>query len=376
MSSMASNLHYEIALSLFPRVGSVNARRLVAYLGNLNAVFESSPKTLKDIPGIGPGLIKTLVDQREIVLKQAEKEIGFINKYGIKTFFYLDQGYPRRLAQCDDAPVILFQKGIADLNHQKIISIVGTRNATDYGRQITEVLISGLSSVGINVLIVSGLAFGIDVTAHKAALKYGLPTVGVVGHGLDKIYPSEHANLAREMVAEGGGILSDFPSGTKIDPGNFPRRNRIIAGLSDCTLVIESGEKGGALVTSDIANSYNRDVFAFPGRIDDPYSKGCNDLIKKNKAALIESTADLIEYMGWETNAIPRQQVLLIDLNDEERRIINLLKTGDIITTDIAANELSMTVQTINSLMLNLEFKGVLKSLPGNRFKLISRIEL
>jgi DNA processing protein len=370
----SSCLQYEIALSLFPGIGSVNARRLVAYLGSLNAVFETSSKSLKDIPGIGSGLIKTLVEQRDIILKQAEKEIGFIQKYGIKTFFYLDKDFPRRLAQCDDAPVILFQKGIADLNFPKIISVVGTRNATDYGRQLTEDLISGLSAAGIKVMVVSGLAFGIDVTAHKSALKHNLPTLGVVGHGLDKIYPSVHSNLAREMVAEGGGILSDFPSGSKIDPGNFPRRNRIVAGLSDCTIVVESGEKGGALVTADISNSYNRDVFAFPGRTDDQFSKGCNDLIKHNKAALIESANDLIEYMGWETNAIPRQQVLLIDLTDEERKVIELLRSGEVITTDIAAIAMNMNVQTINSLMLNLEFKGVLRSLPGNRFKLISSI--
>jgi DNA processing protein len=165
--------------------------------------------------------------------------------------------------------------------------------------------------------------------------------------------------------------LSDFPSGSKIDPGNFPRRNRIVAGLSDCTIVVESGEKGGALVTADIANSYNRDVFAFPGRTNDPFSKGCNDLIRRNKAALIESAADLIDFMGWEANTQPRQQVLLIDLSKEEQQIVDLLRSNEIITTDIAARELNMTVQAINSLMLNLEFKGVLKSLPGNRFKLV-----
>jgi DNA processing protein len=373
---MSSNLHFEIALSLFPRVGAVNARRLVAYLGSVNGVFEASKKSLKEIPGIGPAMIKTVIDKRDVVLKQAEKELRFIAKYGIKTYFYLNKEYPRRLAQCDDAPVILFQKGVSDLNHSKIISVVGTRNATDYGRQITEELISGLATTGVNVLVVSGLAFGIDITAHKAALKHNLPTLGVVGHGLDKMYPSAHRNLAREMVAAGGGLLSDFPSESNIDPGNFPRRNRIVAGLSDCTIVVESGEKGGALVTADIANSYNRDVFAYPGRTDDQYSKGCNDLIKRNKAALIESATDLIEYMGWETSSVPRQQVLLIDLTDEERRVIELLKTGEIITTDIAAISLNMTVQMINSLMLNLEFKGVLKSLPGNRFKLISRIDL
>jgi DNA processing protein len=368
---MSSNLIYQIALSLFPRIGAVNSRRLVAYLGSLNAVFEASPKSLKDIPGLGNGLIRTVIEKREEVLKRAEKEIEFIGKYKLKTFFYLDRDYPRRLAQCDDAPVILFQKGDADLNYQKIISVVGTRNATDYGRHVTEELIVGLVESGINVLIVSGLAFGIDITAHKSALKHQLPTLGVVGHGLDKMYPSAHTNLAREMIASGGGVLSDFPSGSKIDPGNFPRRNRIVAGLSDCTIVVESGEKGGALVTADIANSYNRDVFAYPGRTGDPFSKGCNDLIRRNKAALIESAADLIDFMGWEANAQPRQQVLLIDLSVEEQQIVELLKTNEIITTDITARELNMTVQTINSLMLNLEFKGILKSLPGNRFKLV-----
>jgi len=371
---MSSNLIYSIALSLFPRVGSVNSRRLVAYLGSLNAVFEATPKLLKDIPGIGDGLIKTVIDSRDEVLKRAEKEVDFIRKYDLKTFFYLDKDYPRRLAQCDDAPVILFQKGNVELNHSKIISVVGTRNATDYGRQLTEELISGLSGANIDVLVVSGLAFGIDITAHKSALKHQLPTLGVVGHGLDKIYPSAHTNLAREMISAGGGVLSDFPSGSKIDPGNFPRRNRIIAGLSDCTIVVESGEKGGALVTADIANSYNRDVFAYPGRTGDPFSKGCNDLIRRNKAALIESASDLIDFMGWEANAQPRQQVLMIDLSGEEQQIVDLLRSNEIITTDIAARELNMSVQTINSLMLNLEFKGILKSLPGNRFKLIGKL--
>jgi len=371
---MSSNIIYQIALSLFPGIGAVNSRRLVAYLGSVNAIFEATPKSLKDIPGIGVGLIKTVIECRDDILKRAEKEVDFIRKYNLKTFFYLDREYPRRLAQCDDAPVILFQKGNVDLNYQKIISVVGTRNATDYGRQMTEELIKDLSESNINVLVVSGLAFGIDIAAHKSALKHQLPTLGVVGHGLDKIYPSVHTNLAREMITAGGGVLSDFPSGSKIDPGNFPRRNRIIAGLSDCTIVVESGEKGGALVTADIANSYNRDVFAYPGRTGDPFSKGCNDLIKRNKAALIESASDLIDFMGWESNTQPQQQLLLIDLTTDEQQIVDLLKSNEIITTDIASRELNMSVQNINSLMLNLEFKGLLKSLPGNRFKLVGRV--
>jgi DNA processing protein len=366
-------LNYQIALSMFPRIGAVNARRLVAYLGSLDAVFEAPGKALKDIPGIGSNLINIILENRYEMLEKASREVGFIQKHNIKTYFYLDKAFPKRLAQCSDAPVILFQKGDADLNHQRIVSIVGTRSATEYGRELTENLVKGLARAGIEVLVVSGLAFGIDGTAHKAALKNRFPTIGVVGHGLDKLYPSAHKNLARDIVEAGGGILTDFPSGSKIDPGNFPRRNRIIAGLADCTIVVESASKGGALVTADIANSYNRDVFAFPGKVSDQFSAGCNNLIRKNAAALITSANDLIEYMGWEANAQPRQQVIMIDLDEDEKQVVELLSGNEIITTDFASRKLNWSVQKINSLMLNLEFKGVLKSLPGNRFKLLSK---
>ncbi len=368
------DLLYQIALSIFPRIGSVTSRKLVAYLGSVETVFNAPSKTLKEVPGIGNAMIKSIIDNRDDILKRAQKEVDFINKYQIKTYFYLDKEYPRRLTQCEDAPVILFQKGNANLNQSKIISIVGTRNSTDYGRELTNELVSGLATSGINVLVVSGLAYGVDIAAHKASLKNNIPTLGVVGHGLDKIYPAAHANFAREMIAAGGGILSDFPSESKIDPGNFPRRNRIVAGISDCTIVIESASKGGALVTADIANSYNRDVFAYPGRTNDIYSAGCNDLIKRNKAAMIESSTDLIEYMGWEANSQPQQQVLLIDLSEDELRVVESLRSNEIGTSDSISRDLSMPVQTVNSLLLNLEFKGILKSLPGNRFKLNSRV--
>jgi DNA processing protein len=361
---------------MFPRVGSINARRLVAYLGSVKAVFEATKKELKDIPGIGKSLIKTIVEQRDEVLQQALNEVGFIEKYKIQTFFYLDQKYPRRLAQCEDAPVILYLKGKIDLNFPRIVSVVGTRNATENGRALANELIEGLAQCGISVLVVSGLAFGIDVMAHKAAIKAGLPTLGVVGHGLDKMYPSTHAAIAKEMLAKDGGLISDFPSGSKIDPGNFLRRNRIIAGLADCTIVIESAEKGGALVTADIANSYNRDVFAYPGRPTDQYSKGCNSLIKNNKAALIESSADLIAFMGWEVNKNPVQQPLLIELSDDEKTIVSVLKLNDIATTDLISREVNLPVQKINSVLLGLEFQGVVKSLPGNRFKLLVNVNL
>ena len=372
--SMSLPLKYQIALSLFPRIGAVSARRLVAYLGSVNAIFESTKKELKLIPGIGPSLIKTLIDQRDAVLQEAEKELAFIQKYQLKTFFYLDKDYPRRLAQCEDAPVILYLKGKVDLNSTRIISVVGTRNATENGRQLATNLVSGLKDNGMDVLVVSGLAYGIDVAAHKAALKVGLPTLGVVGHGLDKMYPANHASIAKEMVANNGGLLTDFPSESKIDPGNFLRRNRIVAGLADCTIVVESAVKGGALVTADIANSYNRDVFAFPGRATDQYSAGCNQLIKNNKAALIENSADLIAFMGWESNQKPVQPPLFLELNADEKLIVEALKQNEIITTDFIARGTQLPVQKINTILLDLEFKGVVKSLPGNRFKLIVQL--
>lgn len=371
---MSSSLIHKIALSLFPNIGPVNARRLVAYLGSVDAVFNVSKSELNGIPGIGKSLIGIVINKREEVLKRAHRQLEFVEKYKLKTFFYLDQNYPRRLAQCVDAPVILFMKGDVDLNYPRIISVVGTRNATEYGRQLTKELITGLAENGLDIIVVSGLAYGIDITAHKAAMKAALPTLGVVGHGLDKIYPAPHASTAKEMIANKGGLLTDFPSDVKIDPGNFLRRNRIIAGLADCTIVVESAEKGGALVTADIANSYNRDVFAFPGRPSDQYAQGCNNLIKNNKAALIENATDLIAFMGWETNHQPVQQHLLIDLNEKEKLIVNVLQQNEISTTDFISRTVELPVQKINSILLNLEFKGIVKSLPGSRFKLLVKI--
>jgi DNA processing protein len=267
----------------------------------------------------------------------------------------------------------MYMKGDINLNNSRVISIVGTRNATEYGREMTETLISDLASKGIDALIVSGLAYGIDVIAHKAAMKFNLPTLGVVGHGLDRMYPAAHASIAKEMVQKNGGLLSDFPSGSKIDPGNFLRRNRIVAGLADCTVVIESGKKGGALVTADIASSYNRDVMAFPGKTTDAYSSGCNDLIKQNKAALIENADDLITLMGWTAQAQPIQQALFIDLTTEEQLAMELLRSNSTITVDELARSLKKTVQQINTLLLSLEFSGLVKALPGNRFKIVQK---
>ncbi|MDA3928919.1 MAG: DNA-processing protein DprA [Prolixibacteraceae bacterium] len=373
---MISPLTYKIALSLFPRIGAINARRLVAYTGSLNAVFELSKNEMKGIPGIGKGIIKTIIEKRNEVIQKAQKELEFIKKYNLNTFFYLDKNYPTRLAQCDDAPVIMYMKGEVDLNQSRIISIVGTRNSTDNGREYTNELIRGLKSKGIEVLVVSGLAYGIDVAAHKAALKNNTPTIGVVGHGLDKMYPSAHASIAKEMVHNDGGLLSDFPSESAIDPGNFLRRNRIVAGLADCTIIVESAKKGGALVTADIANSYNRDVFAYPGRPSDQYSVGCNKLIQENKAGLIESSSDLIEFMDWEAKQLPSQAKLLYNFSEDEKSIVKTLQKNDISTIDYISRTCNFSVQKINTILLNLEFEGIVKSLPGNRFKLLVQLSI
>lgn len=372
---MLPPLEYQIALSFFPRIGAVTARKLVAYMGSVQSVFESPKSKFYDIPGIGKTHIKNLLEGRDNILRQAEREVKFLQQYNIKSYFFLDKNYPRRLAQCSDAPIIFYMKGDVDLNCSKIISVVGTRNATTHGREMTESLIAEIARQGVKPVIVSGLAYGIDIAAHKSALKHELSTIGVLAHGLNKIYPSQHSSVAKNMVRSNGALLSDFPSECKMDPGNFLRRNRIIAGLADCTVVVESAAKGGALVTADIANSYNRDVFAYPGRTTDEFSAGCNALIKNNKAALIESGNDLIEFMGWEAQNEPVQQTLLIDLDKEETLIVSALKQNEVSTTDFISREVNLPVQKINSLLLNLEFKGAVKSLPGNRFKLIGNVQ-
>jgi len=363
------SLFYKVAVSLIPGIGGVLAKNLIAYVGSPEAVLSESYKALVKIPGIGQinaGKIKN-----KDVLKRAEKEIEFINKYKIDVFFYTDSGYPRRLKNCVDSPVILYTKGKMNLNEERVVSIVGTRHATDYGKKLCEELIENFAVRNYKILVVSGLAYGIDIHAHKSALKFNLPTIGVVGHGLDKMYPSLHADIARKMLAN-GGLVSDFPSGSKIDPANFIRRNRIVAGLADATIVVESAIKGGALITADIAFSYNRDVFAFPGRTDDIYSKGCNQLIRKNGASLIEGINDLEYFMGWESTNKEKsvQASLFYDLNPEEEKVVELLTRKNPLFIDEISSELKMPGSKVSSLLMNMEFKNMLVSLPGKMYKL------
>jgi len=366
---ISDNLIYKIAISLIPGIGSVTARNLIAYIGSVEGVFQEKEKNLLKIPGVGEVNAQKIV--RQNVLERARREVDFILKNRIKTFFYLDENYPTRLKNCSDAPIVLYFRGTANLNEQRIISVVGTRNATNYGKELCDELIRSFSQRNYPLLVVSGLAYGIDVHAHKACLKYDIPTVGVFAHGLDNMYPALHAPIAAKML-EKGGLITDFISETKIDRNNFLRRNRIIAGLSDATIVVESAEKGGALVTADIANSYNRDVFAFPGRSNDPFSKGCNKLIKLNEAALVENQVDIEKAMNWDVKVQatrPIQTSLFVELTADEQKLINLLKGGDRFVDEITI-ETQLPMSRVSALLLGLEFNGLVTSLPGKMYRL------
>ncbi len=363
-------LVYEIALTMLPGIGHVSGKKLVALCGGLEAIFKDSRKDLLRRKTIGENVINKLLEGRNEALRKAEKEVRFIEKYHIKTLFFLDKSYPYRLGNCHDAPLLLYYKGNADLNSPRVVSIVGTRKATDYGRDVCSRIVEGLQQSG--VLVVSGLAFGIDSCAHKSALQLGLPTVGVLGHGLDRIYPQQNKGLAEKMISN-GGLITDFPSETQPDRENFPMRNRIIAGLCDALIVVEAASSGGALITADIANSYNRDVFAVPGRLNDEYSKGCNSYIKTNRAALIESAEDIRYIMGWDSSS-PRsesiQRELFQELSESEKTITDILKTQSDAGIDVLVSDSGMKSSELAKILLALEFRGVIRSLPGKRYQL------
>ncbi|MEI7525504.1 MAG: DNA-processing protein DprA [Mariniphaga sp.] len=369
---MADDMIYKIALSLIPGIGSITAKSLIAYTGSAEQVFREKEKVLRQIPGVGSILANNIIHSE--VMSRAGKELEFVQKNGIKAHFYLDADYPQRLLGCADAPIVLFVKGNPVLNCTKAISIVGTRHATEYGKKLVDQFIGVLAERGYQMLIVSGLAYGIDIQSHKSALRTGLPTVAVLGHGLETIYPSLHTSIARDMVDNNGGLVSDFLSYSIIDRTNFLRRNRIIAGLSDATIVVQSAKKGGALVTADIANSYNRDVFAFPGRIGDLYSEGCHFLIKSNRAALIESVSDLEYVMNWsatQSRADAVQPCLFYDLNTDEKLIVDLLRNEGETAIDLICIKTMLPMNKVSPTLLNLEFAGIVKGLPGKVFKAI-----
>ncbi|MBO6058011.1 MAG: DNA-processing protein DprA [Bacteroidales bacterium] len=357
---------YEIALTLIPYIGVVNGKKLVAYCGGAEAVFCENKNALRQISGIHENIIKG-IDSKDVMIR-AEEEMMFIEKNGIRPLFYLDKDYPKRLQHCHDSPMMLYYKGNADLNAEKTVGIVGTRNITDYGRYVVEKLIEEL--VPDNVMIISGLAYGIDAAAHRAALKYDLATVGVLGHGMQTIYPAENRKLSTSMI-EKGGILTEFVSGTKPDRENFPQRNRIVAGMVDCLVVIESALKGGAMITAEIANSYDREVFAMPGRVGDIYSEGCNQLIKTNKANLLVNAADIRYVMRWDvdTKVVAKQMRLFRDFSEDEKKVMDVFAENNVVHIDDIIIGTDLSPSKIASILLSLEFDGVLTALPGKRYQ-------
>jgi DNA processing protein len=361
-------LQYQIGLTLLPGVGAVLGKKLVAYCGGVEAVFKQKKSALEKIPGIGTKLVNAILSQN--VLSRAEEEISFIEKNNITTFFYLEKKYPARLKNCVDSPIMLYFKGNANLNVPKVISVVGTRQATDYGREMCSRIIRELNSHG--VLVVSGLAYGIDTCVHRVSLEQNLNTVAVLGHGLDRIYPWLNKAISKRIIDQ-GGLITEFMSNTIPDRENFPKRNRIIAGIADATLVVEAAKKGGALITAEIANSYNRDVFSVPGRVGDTWSEGCNSLIKTNKAHLIQSAQDIAYIMGWQkANEVkPKiQRELFVELSVDEEKITNHLRMEDSMGFDDICLKTQLPSSKIASALLNLEFQGLVRVLPGKVYKL------
>ncbi len=362
------SLKHQIALTCIPGVGHITARNLLSYCGSAEEVFEAKGKQLKTIPGIGSKTVENILNHS--AFKRAEQELNFIEKYKIKPLFFTDADYPKRLRNCFDAPVMLYFKGDAELNPGKVISVVGTRNATGYGKEICKQLIAGLQVH--NPLVVSGLAYGIDSLAHKECVKNNMPTVGVLAHGLDRIYPAQHRNLAEKMLSC-GGLLTEFLSETIPDRENFPKRNRIIAGMADVTIVVEASIKGGALITAEIANSYNRDVFAYPGRITDEFSSGCNYLIKTNRANLISKVADLEYILGWtelQAKKNKPQLSLPLNLSADEQVIADVLLSKGVLPVDELAILTNFQQSKLAVTILSMEMQGIVVSLPGKTYKL------
>jgi DNA processing protein len=358
---------HQVALTYVKNVGPSIAKLMVSHFGSVERIFTVSESKLLTIPGITLNRLEQL--KLDDALRKAEEEMKFIEKNNIDVLFYTDPRYPKRLKLCNDSPILLYSKGNADLNNQRVISIVGTRNATEYGKHLCKELIEELQQY--NVLIVSGLALGIDVAAHKECLRLDIPTIGVFGHGLDRVYPGQNRSTADKML-ENGGLLSEYPSGTIPGRENFPERNRIVAGMADATVVIEASLKGGALITAEIANSYNRDVYTFPGRIGDEFSEGCNFLIRHNKAALLTNPADLAYSLGWEKDGSRKaveQFTLPINLTKDEQFIYDTIKLHKApLAIDDLTIKTNMPMSTLAMNLLNMEMQGYIRSLPGKTY--------
>ncbi|WP_291868109.1 DNA-processing protein DprA [Maribacter sp.] len=356
-----------LRLQRVPNIGDVTAKKLITHCGSPAAIFEDKLQNLLKIDGVGTHTLRGLFDGEH--LESAESEFAYIQRNNLDYSYFMNPDYPAYLKHCIDSPILLFKRGKMDLEGQKIISIVGTRNITSYGTAFCEEFIESIAP--LNPIIVSGFAYGVDICIQKAAIKHGLQTIGCLAHGLNQIYPKTHAKYVSD-VEKNGGFLTEFWSTSNPERENFLKRNRIIAGMAEATVVIESAEKGGSLVTADIANSYSRDVFAVPGRAKDKYSLGCNNLIKQQKAHMLTSAADLIYLLDWEveqkkTPAIQKQ--LFVELNTEEKMIYSYLQKQGKQLLDVIALECKLPVYKISSTLLNMEMKGLIRPLPGKLFE-------
>ncbi len=358
-----------LRLQNVPNIGDVTAKKLIAHCGSPTAVFSDKLQNLLKIDGIGTHTIRGLYDTEH--LEAAQSEYQYIQRNNIEYSYFMGADYPSYLKHCIDGPILLFSKGNIDLQNRKIISVVGTRKITSYGSAFCEKFIADIAP--LNPVIVSGFAYGVDICIQKAAIKYGLQTIGCLAHGLNQIYPKVHSKYVAE-VERNGGFVTDFWSNSNPERENFLKRNRIVAGIAEATIVIESAEKGGSLVTADIANSYSRDVFAVPGRAEDKYSLGCNNLIKQQKAHILTSAADLIYLLGWEvaekeTKTVQKQ--LFVELNDTEKSIYSYLQKEGKQLLDVIALECQLPIFKVSSTLLTMEMKGIIRPLPGKLFEAI-----
>jgi DNA processing protein len=366
---LEKELLHTLALLKIEGVGDIVAKKLINHCGSAENVLQAKSRQLQSIDGVGEILIRNLKDKT--VFDRAEKELQYIQSENCNVLYYQDANYPDRLKHCIDGPVLLFASGNMDFENRKMISIVGTRQITSYGMDFCKKLIEDLAI--FNPIIVSGFAYGVDIVAHQAAMDNGLQTIGVLAHGLNQIYPKTHKKYVAKME-DNGGFLTEFWSNSNPDKENFVRRNRIVAGMSEATVVIESAEKGGSLITAMIANDYNRDVFAVPGRISDKFSQGCNHLIKTQRANLMTSAADLIYILNWELETKttkPVQKQLFVSLDGDEQKIYDYLQQNGKQILDIVALECDFPIFRISSILLNMELKGVIRPLPGKLFEAI-----
>lgn len=362
------DLFYLLALLKVDGVGDIMAKKLLTHFGNAEAVFKAKTNQIAAIDGVGSVLLKNFKDKS--VFERASRELEFIHSNNIKASFFQEEDYPERLKHCIDSPVLIFSAGNINLKNKKIISIVGTRQITSYGTEFCKKLIEDLAA--LDPVIVSGFAYGVDIVAHQLAMDYNLQTIGVLAHGLNQIYPKTHKKYVA-AIEENGGFITEFWSTANPDKENFVRRNRIVAGMTEATIVIESADRGGSLITANLANDYNRDVFAVPGRVTDKYSQGCNDLIKTQKANVLTSAADLIYILNWniDNKSKPVQKQLFVELESDEQKIYDfLLKNGKELL-DIIALQCDFPIYKISGLLLNMELKGVIRPLPGKLFEAI-----